>query len=510
MSYVLFGKTGALLARTRIVKLASGMPQRGKRGGCSKRLTYRMAFVLTISLSLFGTMSQIEAAESVILKVQPRPESFQQVKVAIEVSGDLKINADGKEVRKVPMTVEANLLYHERFLPTEKGLRTVRHFQEAAAVMTINSQPMQNTLRADRRLIGMQSIDDETTLFSPQGPLSREELDLIDVPGRLAGVIAALPGEGVEVGAEWSVSDVALTQLLCVEAVTKNEVLATFKELKDGIALIRLEGRVSAAVAGISTEIDLKASLNINVAKQQATWLAMGISENRAVGHAQPGFNAVSRVRVALQPCGADPQLTTEALTGLALVPTDASTVLERESTQGGFAFFHDRRWLAMVDRHDVTILRLVDRGDLVAQCNMSNLAPLPAKEQLTLEGFQADVRNSVGESFGSFVESTQKLNENGLAVLRVVVVGNVQEVPIEWIYYHITESSGRRVSLVFTHDTNVAERFGGADHSIVSTLRFLPRPATTAKGTVPGLPMPAATDKSISQKPTSGATQKK
>ena len=32
----------------------------------------------------------------------------------------------------------------------------------------------------------------------------------------------------------------------------------------------------------------------------------------------------------------------------------------------------HDRRWHVTVDRPELTVLRLVDRGELIAQCNIS------------------------------------------------------------------------------------------------------------------------------------------
>jgi hypothetical protein len=118
--------------------------------------------------------------------------------------------------------------------------------------------------------------------------------------------------------------------------------------------------------------------------------------------------------------------------------------------------------------------MRLVERGDLVSQCNISSLPALASGKQLTLDGFELDIRKALGDDFGSFVESKQELSENQLAVLRVVVAGMVQEVPIEWVYYHLTDATGRRVSLVFTHESAKIEQFAAADRSIVASFRMM------------------------------------
>src|SRR5688500_12301866 len=115
-----------------------------------------------------------------------------------------------------------------------------------------------------------------------------------------------------------------------------------------------------------------------------------------------------------------------------------------------------------MLDRHEIAALRRVEAHDLLAQCSTSVPPPLPTGEQLTLEGFQEDVKKSLDKSLTELVEAAQNLNENGLAVLRVTAVGKVQDVDVEWIYYHLTDNEGRRASLVFTLETSLVERFGG------------------------------------------------
>jgi hypothetical protein len=127
-----------------------------------------------------------------------------------------------------------------------------------------------------------------------------------------------------------------------------------------------------------------------------------------------------------------------------------------------------------MVERHDATILRLVDRGDLIAQCNISPLPAFTKGEVLTLEGFQNDVKQALGKNFGEVVEAAQEAGEGGIVVQRITVSGAVGELPIQWTYYHLFDDKGHRASLVFTIEGKLVERFARIDRELVSGFHFL------------------------------------
>ena len=127
-----------------------------------------------------------------------------------------------------------------------------------------------------------------------------------------------------------------------------------------------------------------------------------------------------------------------------------------------------------VVDRHDVTIMRLVKRGELVAQCNISRLPDLSNGTRLQVREFQADIERALGKSFGQFVEASENETEEGLRVIRVIALGNVSELPIDWIYYHISDDQGRRVSVVFTLEEKLAEQFEGSDSELVGAFYFV------------------------------------
>lgn len=430
-----------------------------------------------VALGFLGAPAVDATASEVDLTARPKANQTQQVATVIEVRGDLTFNTDGQKVRRVPMEARAELRYGERFLAADKSgpaQRTLRHYSTAAADMRIQASEIHQSLRDERQLI-VSDGRETATLFSPSGPLTREELELIDTPGSSACLDLLLPGKPIATGGKWSLTDGAVTRLLGLEAVGQQDVTATLTKIEDGLAVIDLAGKVTGAVGGVSTEIDLQGKANFHLARQTISWLVLQYQEKRAVGHAQPGYDATIRVRVQTEPSADAGELSDAAVAKLKPNTDSSQTWLEFKAEKAGVEFFQDRRWRVMVDRFDTVILRLVDRGDLIAQCNITRLPSLPKGEHLSLSTFQKDVEQTLGKNLGQIVEAAQSETDQGLRILRITVAGTASELPIQWTYYHASDDAGNRASLVFTMEAKLVERFAHVDRELIESLKLSP-----------------------------------
>jgi hypothetical protein len=335
-------------------------------------------------------------------------------------------------------------------------------------------------------MIAVEAKSSETTLFSPLGPLTHDELELIDVQGNTLLLARLLPGKEVAIGAKWAHDDAFAASLLNLDAIVENKLESTLNRVDDRVAIIEMSGFVEGSVGGVTTRIEVTAKYNFDLDASYISWLAMSLKEDRAVGHAEPGLNVTARLRVSIGNVDASAELSDTALADLPLIPDQGNTLLALTSDPSGFRFLHHRNWKVMVDRTDVMILRLVERGELIAQCNISRLPDALPEKQLSLSSFQADVRRVLDQNFGQFADMNESKTDRGLRMLRVVVAGIAADLPIQWNYYHVTDEQGRQASLVFTMDAKLVERFGGADQMVVSTLEFLAAKAgaSTTKAT--------------------------
>lgn len=467
------------------------------------------SFIVIAAVALLWR-PQLLAAEPISLTPSQGAGTHQQAKIVVEVEGSLRINADGSEVKHLPMKVEANLSYVERTLAAEPGLisaRVARNYRDATAVLQLRDAKIESKLREDRRLIVAQSSASEASIFSPLGPLERDELDLLDVPGACLPLGALLPRDAVSVGSTWKVSNEAAGRLFGLEAVNDQDLTATLTKVEENLAIVSLAGKVAGAVGGVSTEIEAKGSLNFDLQQRAVTWLALAYQEKRAIGHAQPGFEVTGKVRWVAGPIHKAEELADSVLRSLPTTSGPATTLVEFRNGPAGFQLAHDRRWRVMVERRELTVMRLIDRGDLIAQCNISPLPALPAGEQLTLEGFQADVKQTLGKNFGEIVEASQEVTDAGQRILRVVVAGTASELPIQWSYYHISNSAGRRAALVFTLESSLVERFPQVDRELIDSLSFVELPSPTPAN--PTEPMPGDAKVQSASKPAESPVRK-
>ena len=151
----------------------------------------------------------------------------------------------------------------------------------------------------------------------------------------------------------------------------------------------------------------------------------------------------------------------------------EAGLDLEHRSADGAWTLTYGRDWYVTADERDLTVLKLMDDGQRIAQCNISSLAKVDVAKMPSLAEFQEEVRAALGKNFGEFVEAGQSPNELNHRVYRVVVRGTVNDLPIEWHYYLVANEHGQQAALAFTIDAGLAGRLKGVDKQLVNQLRF-------------------------------------
>jgi hypothetical protein len=431
-----------------------------------------VAFVV---LCLAGAAVSASAqGETCSLQTGRAPGTVDLVQAALEVGGELKMG-EKRDGDPVKMAVSAKFVYDEKSLslPAAGPLRSIRRYRLAEGVIQSGEHDYKPALREERRLIGVEADGPKVTLFSPQGPLTFEELELIDVLANTVLLDRLLPAKPVAVGTAWRHPDELVAAMLGLDTITSSDVQSALTDVADGKASLEISGRVQGGVDGVSTEIELKGEYHFDIEARRITWVGLAVSENRSVGHVDTGFDVVARLQMKITPATGCEDLSDAALAGLALEPTPEVTRLSYESAGGKWRLAHDRRWYVITEEPDQAVLRLIDGGDKVAQCNVAMLPQGSDAAELNLEGFQRDVVRALGDSFQNLVRASQRHSEADYRVFQVVAEGETSGVPMLWSYYLVTDRHGRRVVLAFVLEKSMLDRFDQADQGLVSTLRL-------------------------------------
>lgn len=438
---------------------------------------------------LFVPMSAADNPPSrVALKESPAAVARTQTGVAYEVGGELSMLHDG-ELTRLPLLIKASMSYHDKQLgnddQTEDGKlsinrRYVRHYDAVQTEIKIQDAEFSPQLRDSRQVIGVWIVDGQRHSFSPAGHLTRDELDLVETLGdsQLLGLL--LPTEAVAIGDQWSVPEAALALLLDIDAIGQTDLQGVLEELDEQTARIEVRGTVHGAIGGVATEIEVKARLQFDRQKELVTRMELLTKEKRAIGHVGPGVDAVSKLRLQRLPLQTDGRLTKAIVDTVAFPPEQELTQLEFEAVNKLHRTIHDRNWHVTGDQPSVTILRLLRRGELIAQCNITPQSARVEGTPTDLESYRDRVHANLGDRFIQFVESSQE-KDGDRTVSRVVADGKVDELPIRWIYYLIRGEGDAMLSVSFTVEADLIESFGDSDRQLVERIALIPQSEPTA-----------------------------
>ena len=412
----------------------------------------------------------------------------QHVGIELEVGGFLTVTGKSK-VKKLPMSVVAKLAYDETLLLSEfkdvRHLRSVRDYQTAEAVIKVEKSGLTPKLPDSQRRLLMDIEKGETTLFHAEQPIIRDHLDLISVVGNSLAIDELLPRQPVKVGEKWAAEKEAMMALLGLDAIATCEITSELTAVEDDLAKVMIQGTVTGAAEGVATEIEMKAKYHFNLTARRITGFNLAAKEKRSIGHVAPGLEVIARLKMQLRNAEKASDIDEEAMAELTAIPAQSMTPLLQEAEIAGFRYLADRRWFVTSENDKLLVLRYVDRGDLVAQCNLTPiLVPDSPDDPMTLEKYQHEVRLALGKNFGQFIKAGQWVDESGQLVFRVTVQGAVDSLPIEWRYYLITHpTNGRRVAAVYTIEASLLDRFADADRLLVDRLELRddkPNPAAT------------------------------
>ena len=153
--------------------------------------------------------------------------------------------------------------------------------------------------------------------------------------------------------------------------------------------------------------------------------------------------------------------------------------------TPGRGRLLHDRNWHIFHQTPRVAILRRLENGQLVAQCNLSKAPDVAAGKMTGRDEFLRDVKTALGPRLRELV-SVEPLRLRsagpGQRGWRITASGIDHGLPMHWFYYLCTHPSGRQLSIVFAVESDRLKSWRQRDRDIVSRLEIAPKRPRTAR----------------------------
>jgi hypothetical protein len=406
------------------------------------------------------------------------------VRCRLEVSGDLQTAAPESKGVTLPLKVDGRLSFLERRLPAggkdAEAFRAARSYQVGEARIEVSGQPQENHLPADGRLIVAEGRSNGVRLWSPSQLLTFDTLDLLSTPGDSLALHALLPETEVEADDTWQPAFWVLPLLTGVEAVSKHELTCKLEKVDDKFAVIAVEGSVEGAIDGAFTKIAVTGQVAWDLEGKHIRQAKITQTEERTVGVVSPGMKVSATMYVDRQPSSLDGPLSGSRVDSIPIVPEPGQLALQFNSPWD-FTFACDRGWHLFHQTKDVAVLRLVEKGSLIAQCNVSKVPQVAAGSHTPEQTFQGDVQTALAGQLQKIVKAEQLETTDGRWLYRVTGTGTSNNRPMTWYYYLCAAPDGRQVAYAFSLETRFVEQFANRDLGFARSLTFGSRSTTTA-----------------------------
>jgi len=446
-----------------------------------------------IAVALTAARSSGEELKKYLLRSHLSPGETASVSLELEVGGEM-IFREKTETKRLPVSVAGRLSYQQQIVAWSadpaKIARSLRNYQTASATIRVGENSGENlkensverTLPADQRILVAELRSGRASLAGIAGPLTREQYDLVNVTGSSLAIDRLLPGREMAEGESWDHDRDVLGALLGMDHVAVCEVSSVITGEAHHQVQIRMAGTVHGTIDGASTEIHLRAAYLFHQQRQRITKFNLAIQEKRSAGEVVPGLDVVAKVRLVVGKTPRKDHFDEKLVRQISEVSKPLEHKLLYDAQEQGFRFLHDTAWYVTAEQRDLLSLRCLQEGDLTAHCNVSTLPARSEGRQTTLEQFERDIRESLGDHLESVTASTQWKTAHGHDCLGIVAIGTFEEVPVQWRYYLLAGDGLPRVSLAVTLEQSQIERFADADRQIIETLELVPRPvASTA-----------------------------
>jgi hypothetical protein len=292
------------------------------------------------------------ADDGVRLEERFAPGYLYRVSTRVDLTGTLTPPAVKGQPAPKPLALRGDsaIDYDERVLEVRDGgvRRTVRLVGRMEFRRTVGDRPQETALRRSvARLVLLRKGSTEVP-FSPDGPLTWGEIDLVRTDVFAPALAGLLPSGAVRPGDRWPASMAAVQELTDMDRL-EGKVECRLEEVmaleKRRHARVAFEGEVRGATEDGPCRQRLEGYYFFDLESNHLSYLYLKgrhvllDAEAKEVGQVEGRFVLTRRVAARL------PDLSDEALRGATLEPNADNTRLLYDNPDLGLRFLYPRRW---------------------------------------------------------------------------------------------------------------------------------------------------------------------
>jgi hypothetical protein len=437
----------------------------------------RANFPCVIGICVGLAASSGATAQTFHLAETSREGDCFRLKSETTVTGTLKVGRDGKQVPvKIAAKNEHALL--ERVLVVEKGLtrKTVRHYATAVSRASIDNEKMERTLAADRRLIIAQRASDSLFCYSPTGPLSRSELEVVSEHFETLHLPGMLPGRDVRVGDTWKL-DPGVAQSVCLfDGLISHELVGKLKEVSGNTAIVVIEGTAKGIENGALASLNVSASMTYDLSAKRIVGVEWKQKDSRDQGPVSPAAEIDSTTTLKRELLDREPEELNSSVVAAIPAGYDPPAAVQQllhRDPRGRYRLLHGRDWHVVGQTDFHLILRLLDRGDFVAQATVTYWKNAGAGKHMSPEEFERLTAEPANWKVEQILDRSEIPTDKDRWIYRIAARGELDGTKVVQNFFVVANANGEQMIVTITMKPNAPDRLGTRDLVLVQAIDF-------------------------------------
>ena len=445
-------------------------------------------FALFVVMLTFAP--RVEAQEKITLREEFRPGETAVVSLEFKAQGDLLIPQGNNKETAQKFTAQGRIAYEEKSLPCEANAegvsnRSLRYYTSSSVESVIENTRISRVVREPVRVMVCEVRDGRPFVFSPSGPLTVDEYELVEADATLDSLVLGglLPSEPVAVGDTWSPSDGAVAAIFNLASVTENKLGAKLESFEESSAKISLTGHFSGIAAGAKSTRTVVAQMLFDRPRAKITQLELSHAEEREMGPLGHALRVKATYNFRRSTEAEIARLNETALEKLPLASNPATEALVYAQPDGKFRFHFQRGWFVTLSNPQAAVMRLVEHGNFVSECHVLAAPTVAAGTHMSPDEFRAQVQQALGKQFQQFIQEGDVPAPKGYWIYRLAAAGVAGPQPVVWNYHLVAGPQGQQIVFIFRLPADRIDEFGAKDLAVVGTLEFeAPRTVSNQK----------------------------
>jgi hypothetical protein len=314
------------------------------------------------------------------------PNYQYRVSCRVAIEGALRLPpTKNQNVQTIKITGKSVIEYHECVLHLAQGKvdKTVRSVERMDFVRNVDGQEQKSQLRPEVRLLVIQRLQNLEVPFSPQGPLSWSEIDLVRTDVFTPALAGMLPRSPIRPGETWAADVEAVKELTDLDVIKKGGLNCKYEGTEPGnarLARVSFQGTINGVGEDGPAEHQLDGYYFFDLQSNHLSYLSLQGVHHPLGADGQPQGEIRGTFVLTRDPAGKSEALSEQALARYNLTPNDENTQLLFENSE--VRFMYPRQW--HVEEAGGRQVRLAEKqgSDLLITLDPPGKAPTAAQFQ--------------------------------------------------------------------------------------------------------------------------------